>query len=202
MTSAEAAQRKPRFHAEPDCPHPNAVGFVCWEHPMATIGGRERQVANWCPDCGALGLWSEDGDRVEWVRPGMVDCSAQDTPRTPFRDPGAGVVAGAGGEGLCGADMSVGEIARMVATGPSPYAELSYRVSERAVALQEQALLEWADQAGVRPETLVSAGIIPRVKTELRGDEVVITVEARKMPMRERRESEAEFVERVRRMPR
>lgn len=176
----------------PDCPHPHPVGFVGWNHATCTIGGRERQVSDWCRRCGALGVWSEDGDRVEWFRPGvlgeMPDCSAQDAPRTPFRDPGAGVVAEAEVEGLRGWE--------------SGFSKWTRTVSERAVALQEEALLEWADQAGVRPETLAAAGIIPRVKTELRGDEVVITVEASKMPMRERRESEAEFVERVRRMPR
>lgn len=92
----------------PDCPHPSPVGFVAWSAPMATIGGRERQAAEWCRRCGALGVWSEDGDRVEWFRPGalaeMPDCSAQDAPRTSFRGQGAGLVAGTECEALCGAD--------------------------------------------------------------------------------------------------
>lgn len=86
------------------CPHPTPAGFLTWGGAYLTLDGRERQLSQWCPTCGALGLWSEDGDGVEWVRPGMGDCSAQDAPRTPFRDPVAGVVAGAEGEGLCVAE--------------------------------------------------------------------------------------------------
>lgn len=51
------------------CTHRSACGAVSWDYPMMTIGGVDYQVSAWCPDCGALAVWTPFGNRRKWIRP-------------------------------------------------------------------------------------------------------------------------------------
>lgn len=84
-------------------------------------------------------------------------------------------------------------------TGSIDYA-LAIRAAVACAEFKDRTLQAWAARAGVSPEILVRAGIVPRLSAEIRGDLLEITVAPCTLPIRAHGEPDEEFIERARRM--
>lgn len=84
------------------------------------------------------------------------------------------------------------------------YDELAQQLSVVAAETCERAMKSWAEQAGVSVNALLAAGIYPVSSRVCSDDGRTVTIHVApnvwKLPIREHDESEAEFIERARRM--